>query len=51
VMSRGKPVAVISAANAEEASKLFSRKTLIERLNRQPASGTRNWTRNDLYEV
>jgi prevent-host-death family protein len=38
VVSRGKPVAVISAANHEDAFKS------------QPATGARNWTRDELYE-
>ena len=50
VVSRGKPVAVISAANQENAFKLRAHKNLVERLKSQPATGARNWTRNELYE-
>ncbi len=50
VVSRGKPVAVISAANQEDAFKLQAHKSLVERLKSQPATGARNWTRDELYE-
>ena len=49
VVSRGKPVAVISAANQEDAFKLRAHKSLVERLKSQPATGARNWTRDELY--
>lgn len=50
VVSRGKPVAVISAANQEDAFKVHAHKRLVERLKSQPFSGARNWTRDELYE-
>jgi prevent-host-death family protein len=50
VVSRGKPVAVISAANQEDDFKLRAHKRLVERLKSQPLSGARNWTRDELYE-
>ena len=50
VVSRGKPVAVISGANKEDAFKLRAHKRLVERLKSQPATGARNWTRDELYE-
>jgi prevent-host-death family protein len=50
VVSRGKPVAVISAANQEDAFKLQAHKSLVARLKSQPATGARNWTRDELYE-
>ena len=50
VVSRGKPVAVISAANQEDGFKLRAHKRLVERLKSQPSSVTRNWTRDELYE-
>ena len=50
VVSRGKPVAVISAANKEDAFKLRAHKNLVERLKSQPSTGARNWTRDELYE-
>ena len=51
VVSRGKPVAVISGANQEDASKLRAHKSLVARLKSQPATGARNWTRDELYEA
>lgn len=51
VVSRGKPVAVISAANQEDAFKLSAHKRLVERLKSQPSTGSRNWTRGELYEA
>ena len=51
VVSRGKPVAVISAAKKEDAIKFRAHKKLIERLRSQPSTGARNWTRDELYEV
>ena len=51
VVSRGKPVAVISAANQEDAFKLQAHKRLVARLKSQPATGARNWTRDELYEA
>ena len=51
VVSRGKPVAVISAAKKEDAINFRAHQKLIERLRRQPSTGARNWTRDDLYEV
>ncbi len=50
VVSRGKPVAVISAANQEDAFKVRAHKRLVERLKSQPSNGARNWTRDELYE-
>jgi antitoxin (DNA-binding transcriptional repressor) of toxin-antitoxin stability system len=50
VVSRGKPVAVISAGNKENVSKLRAHKSLVERLKNQPPTGARNWTRDELYE-
>jgi prevent-host-death family protein len=51
VVSRGKPVAVITAANREDAFKLRAHKSLVARLKSQPATGARNWTRDELYEA
>jgi prevent-host-death family protein len=50
VVSRGKPVAVISAANQEDDFKVRAHKRLVERLKSQPSRGSRNWTRDELYE-
>ncbi len=50
VVSRGKPVAVISAANQEDEFKVRAHKRLVERLKSQPSGGARNWPRDELYE-
>jgi prevent-host-death family protein len=50
VVSRGKPVAVISAANQEDDFKVRAHKRLVERLKSQLSGGARNWTRDELYE-
>lgn len=50
VVSRGKPVAVIFAANQVDDFKVRAHKRLIERLKSQPSGGVRNWTRDELYE-
>ena len=50
VTSRGKPVATISPARAANGQRNAARKTLLARLNKQAATGARNWERNELYE-
>ncbi len=50
VVSRGKPVATISPAKAANAQRSAAKMTLLKRLNRQAATGARNWNRNELYE-
>ena len=50
VLSRGKPVAVISAAYQEGAFKLRAHHRLVERLKSQLSNRERNWTRDELYE-
>lgn len=50
VVSRGKPVATISPAKAANAQRNAAKLTLLKRLNRQTATGARNWNRNELYE-
>lgn len=49
VLSRGKPVATISPARIDDARRQAARLSLLERLRQQKASGTRDWTRNELY--
>ena len=49
VLSRGRPVATISPARADDNQRHAARKGLIERLRQQNASGERNWTRTELY--
>lgn len=50
VTSRGKPVATISPARAASAQRNAAKKVLLARLNKQPVTGARNWTRNELYQ-
>ena len=50
VTSRGKPVATISPAKAANAQRGVAKMTLLKRLSKQAATGTRNWKRDDLYE-
>lgn len=50
VVSRGKPVATISPAKAANAQRSAAKMILLKRLNRQAATGARNWNRNELYE-
>lgn len=48
IVSRGKPVATmapVSSAIQREAA----RQNLLERLRRQPRTGSRNWVRDELY--
>jgi prevent-host-death family protein len=50
VTSRGKPVATISAADpAERRERISARRALLRRLRARPATGTRNWSRDELY--
>ena len=51
VTSRGKPVATISAADqVERRERVAARRVLLSRLRATPATGTRNWSREELYE-
>lgn len=50
VVSRGKPVAKIIGVQAGDQTRLSAKVALLKRLRAQPASGARNWTRDDLYE-
>ena len=50
VVSRGKPVAKIIGIHVGDQTRLSAKAALLKRLRSQPASGARNWTRNDLYE-
>lgn len=49
VLSRGKPVATIGPIMAKDDQRQAAKNSLLERLNRQPASGQRDWSRDDLY--
>ena len=51
VTSRGKPVAVILAADqVERRERVAARRALMSRLRAAPVVGARNWSRNELYE-
>lgn len=50
VVSRGKPVATISPANAASAQRGAAKTTLLKRLKGQKVTGARNWNRDELYE-
>ena len=50
VVSRGKPVARITAVHAGDASRQLAKIALLNRLRSQPALGSRTWKRADLYE-
>ena len=49
ILSRGKPVATISPASINRPRKNAARLRLLKRLDKQNVSGSRNWTRDELY--
>jgi len=49
VLSRGKPVATIGPVAAKSDQRQVAKNGLLERLNRQPPSGQREWSRDELY--
>jgi prevent-host-death family protein len=51
VTSRGKPVATISAAGqVERRERAAAKRALLSRLRATAATGTRNWSRDELYQ-
>jgi prevent-host-death family protein len=48
IVSRGRPVATISPVEAET-NRPAAQKALLSRLDTQPVTGTRDWTRDELY--
>lgn len=50
VLSRGKPVATLGPVQDDAKARKVARKTLLARLHAQPATGTRGWSRDELYE-
>ena len=51
VTSRGKPVATIAAVESGEGrERVAGRQALLVRLRATPITGSRNWSRNELYE-
>ena len=49
VTSRGKPVATISGA-VENHERVAAKRTLLSRLCANPSTGTRSWSRDELYD-
>jgi len=50
VVSRGRPVAIIAPVRGSGRERQSAKRTLLERLRRQPVAGVRCWTRDELYE-
>ncbi|MBT4089557.1 MAG: type II toxin-antitoxin system prevent-host-death family antitoxin [Deltaproteobacteria bacterium] len=50
IVSRGKPVATIGPVKTDSVDRRISKKNLISRLKKNDISGSRNWTRNELYD-
>ena len=51
VVSRGKPVATILPVKKTDTSHRAARNLLLKRLSTQEVTGTRSWTRDELYEL
>lgn len=50
VTSRGKPVAIISAADrVERRERVAAKRALLARLRAAPPTGVRSWSRDELY--
>lgn len=50
VVSRGKPVATILPVKKTDTSHRAARNLLLKRLSTQEVTGSRSWTRDELYE-
>ena len=50
IVSRGKPVATIGPVKTDSPDRRAAQKNLIRRLKKSEISGSRNWTRNELYD-
>ncbi len=50
VLSRGKPVAAVTTVDSRKSQQDALKKTLLSRLKNQEITGSRNWSRSDLYE-
>ena len=50
VLSRGKPVATIGPAMPESGQREVARQNLLNRLRQNKVTGSRNWTRDELYD-
>lgn len=49
ILSRGTPVAKITSVASEALQKKAMKNLLLSRLKAQEVTGTRNWTRDELY--
>lgn len=50
ILSRGTPVAKIVSVKTSMLSKNEMKRLLLARLKSQSVTGSRNWTRNELYD-
>ncbi len=50
ILSRGTPVAKITSVNSEALQKNTMKTLLLSRLKAQEVTGSRNWTRDELYD-
>jgi prevent-host-death family protein len=50
ILSRGKPVARITSVSSEIVKKNGMKSILLSRLKTQDVTGSRNWTRDELYD-
>lgn len=50
ILSRGTPVAKITSVNSAALQKKAMKNLLLSRLKTRKAAGSRNWTRDELYE-
>ena len=49
ILSRGKPVAKITSVHSEALQKTSMKNLILSRLKAQDVTGSRNWTRDELY--
>jgi len=50
ILSRGTPVAKITSVNSAVLQKKAMKNLLLSRLKTQDVTGSRNWTRDELYD-
>jgi prevent-host-death family protein len=50
ILSRGTPVAKITSVNSAALQKNAMKSLLLSRLKSQDVTGSRNWTRDELYD-
>jgi prevent-host-death family protein len=50
ILSRGTPVAKITSVNSAALKKNAMKNLLLSRLKAQTVTGSRNWTRDELYQ-